>query len=79
MKVKVNIRDHIEENADHNDMLLVHASVDVDELFDTNPEPSVIYSPEGEISQKNLENPAGFWNNVGRNRSSLFQNKGAFE
>src|SRR5258707_14357108 len=36
MKVKVNIRDFIEENADHNDMLLVHASVDVDDLFDTN-------------------------------------------
>jgi len=45
----------------------------------TNPEPSVIYSPAGTISQKKLENPAGFWNNVGENRSSLFQNKGAFE
>jgi len=43
------------------------------------PEPSVIYSPKGKISQKKLENPAGFWNNVGRNMSSLFQNKGAFE
>jgi len=43
------------------------------------PEPSVIYSPAGTISQKKLENPAGFWNNVGENRSSLFQNKGAFE
>ncbi len=44
MKVKVNIRNYIEENADHNDMLLVHASVDVDELFDTNciPEESEI-------------------------------------
>jgi hypothetical protein len=39
MKVKVNIREHIEDNADHNDMLLVHASVDVDELFDTNSIP----------------------------------------
>ena len=36
MKVNVNIRDYFEENADHNDMLLVHASVDVDDLFDTN-------------------------------------------
>jgi hypothetical protein len=36
MKAKVNIRDFIEENADHNDMLLVHASVDVEDLFDTN-------------------------------------------
>jgi hypothetical protein len=43
------------------------------------PEPSVIYSPEGEISQKKIENPAGFWNNVGRNRSSPCQNKGSFE
>ena len=43
------------------------------------PEPSVIYSPAGTISQKKLENPASFWNNVGENRSSLFQNKGAFE
>jgi hypothetical protein len=48
-------------------------------LAHTNPEPSVIYSPAGTISQKKLENPAGFWNNVGENRSSLFQNKGAFE
>ena len=39
MKVKVNIRDYLEENADHNDMLLVHASVDVDDLFDTNSIP----------------------------------------
>ena len=45
----------------------------------TRPEPSVIYSPEGEISQKKIENPAGFWNNVGRNRSSPCQNKGSFE
>ena len=45
----------------------------------TRPEPSVIYSPPGKISQKKLENPAGFWNNVGENTSSLFQNKGAFE
>jgi hypothetical protein len=36
MKAKINIRDFIEDNADHNDMLLVHASVDVDDLFDTN-------------------------------------------
>jgi hypothetical protein len=36
MKATVNIRDFIEESADHNDMLLVHASVDVAELFDTN-------------------------------------------
>jgi hypothetical protein len=39
MKVKVNIREYIEANADHNDMLLVHASVDVDDLFDTNSIP----------------------------------------
>jgi len=43
------------------------------------PEPSVIYSPPGKISQKKLENPACFWNNVGENTSSLFQDKGAFE
>ena len=34
--------------------------------FSSRPEPSVIYSPGGEISQKKLENPAGFWNNIGR-------------
>jgi len=51
--------------------------LDVPQLV--SPEPSVIYSPKGKISQKKLENPAGFWNNVGRNMSSLFQNKGAFE
>ena len=45
----------------------------------SSPEPSVIYSPDGTISKKKLENPAGFWNNVGHNTSSLFQNKGAFE
>jgi hypothetical protein len=28
---------------------------------------------------KKLESPAGFWNNVGENTSSLFQDKGAFE
>jgi hypothetical protein len=43
------------------------------------PEPSVIYSPNGKISRKKLENPTGFWNNVGDNTSSLFQHKGAFE
>jgi hypothetical protein len=47
--------------------------------WQTRPEPSVIYSSEGKISQKKLENPAGFWNNVGSKISSLFQNKGAFE
>jgi hypothetical protein len=36
MKATVNIRDFIEDNADHNDMLLVHASLDVDDLFETN-------------------------------------------
>lgn len=36
MKAKVNIRDFIEENVDHNDMLLAHASIDVEDLFDTN-------------------------------------------
>jgi hypothetical protein len=45
----------------------------------SNPEPSVIYTPEGRISQKKLENPAGSWNNVGGNTSPIFQNKGAFE
>jgi len=43
------------------------------------PESSVIYNPEGKISQEKLENPAGFWNNVEENTFSLFQNKGAFE
>lgn len=43
------------------------------------PESSVIYNPEGKISQEKLENPAGFWNNVEENTVSLFQNKGAFE
>jgi hypothetical protein len=45
----------------------------------TSPEPSVIYNPNGKISRKKLENPTGFWNNVGGNTSSLFQHKGAFE
>jgi hypothetical protein len=45
----------------------------------TSPEPSVIYSPNGKIARKKLENPTGFWNNVGDNTSSLFQHKGAFE
>jgi hypothetical protein len=36
MKVKVNMREFIEENADHPDNLLAHASVDVDDLFETN-------------------------------------------
>jgi hypothetical protein len=45
----------------------------------TRPKTSVIYSLAGTISQKKLENPAGFWNNIGENTSSLFQNKGAFE
>jgi hypothetical protein len=39
----------------------------------------VIYSLAGTISQKKLENPAGFGNNGGENTSSLFQNQGAFE
>ncbi|MGA2705160.1 MAG: hypothetical protein ABSH35_29215, partial [Isosphaeraceae bacterium] len=39
------------------------------------PESSVIYNPEGKISQEKLENPAGFWNNVEENTVSLFQNK----
>jgi hypothetical protein len=39
----------------------------------------VIYNPAGKISEKKLENPAGFWNNTGENMSSLFQNKRAFE
>jgi hypothetical protein len=39
----------------------------------------VIYRPPGEIPQKKLENPASFWNNVGKNTSSLFQDKGVFE
>src|SRR5258707_526725 len=45
----------------------------------SNPKPSVIYSPPGKISQEKLESPAGFWNNIGENTSSLFQNQGAFE
>src|SRR5271157_1451588 len=45
----------------------------------SSPESSVIYNPEGKISQEKLENPAGFWNNVEENTFSLFQNKGAFE
>jgi hypothetical protein len=36
MKYRVNIREFIEDNADHSDMLLVHASVDLDDLFETN-------------------------------------------
>jgi hypothetical protein len=40
MKVKVNIRKFIEKNADHRDLLLVHASVDVGDLFDTNEIPA---------------------------------------
>jgi hypothetical protein len=36
MKVKVNIRDFIEQNADHCEALLVHATFDVDDLFETN-------------------------------------------
>ncbi len=39
MKVKVNIREFFEDNADHSDMLLAHASIDVDDLFDTNSIP----------------------------------------
>jgi hypothetical protein len=49
------------------------------DLLQTSPESSVIYNPEGKISQEKLENPAGFWNNVEENMFSLFQNKGAFE
>ncbi|MGA2706622.1 MAG: hypothetical protein ABSH35_36900, partial [Isosphaeraceae bacterium] len=41
---------------------------------ETSPESSVIYNPEGKISQEKLENPAGFWNNVEENTFSLFQN-----
>jgi hypothetical protein len=36
MKVKVNIREFIEENTDQPDSLLAHASVDVDDLFEMN-------------------------------------------
>jgi hypothetical protein len=43
------------------------------------PKPSVIYSPDGVISKKKLENPAGSWNNVGDITSSPLQDKGAFE
>jgi hypothetical protein len=39
MKVKVNIRDGLEESADYPDALLVYASVDIDDLFDTNSIP----------------------------------------
>jgi hypothetical protein len=36
MKVKFNIREFIEENAEQPDSLLVHASVDLDDLFEMN-------------------------------------------
>jgi hypothetical protein len=39
MKVKVNIRDRIEENAGPNGMVLVYASIDVLDLFETNDIP----------------------------------------
>jgi hypothetical protein len=31
------------------------------------------------VSKKKLENPTGFWNNVGEKTFSLLQHKGAFE
>jgi hypothetical protein len=36
MKVTVNIRDILTDNADHNDMLLYHGGVDIGDLLDTN-------------------------------------------
>jgi hypothetical protein len=47
--------------------------------IEASPRTSVIKSLAGTISQKKLEIPAGFCNNVGENTFSLFQNKGAFE
>jgi hypothetical protein len=57
----------------------IHALSNMLDGKSSSPEPSVIYTPEGRISQKKLENPAGSWNNVGGNTSPIFQNKGAFE
>jgi hypothetical protein len=45
----------------------------------SSPEPSVIFGLHGATFKKKLENPSVFWNNEGRNTSSLFQKKGAFE
>ena len=39
----------------------------------------MMYRPIGQNRAKKLENPRGFWNNVCRNTSSLFQDSGAFE
>jgi hypothetical protein len=39
MKINVNIRDFIASKADQGETLLVHASCDVDDLFDTNSIP----------------------------------------
>ncbi len=36
MKLRINIRDFIEENTDQGETLLVHATFDVDDLFETN-------------------------------------------
>src|SRR5262249_31781053 len=48
-------------------------------LWDSSPQPSVIYGPLGSILEKRLENPARSWNNGGGNTSSSFQGRGAFE
>ena len=37
MKLSINVRDHLQESSDHGgDLLLLHTSVDVDDLLDTN-------------------------------------------
>jgi hypothetical protein len=43
------------------------------------PQPSVICSENSSQSEKKLESPRRFWNNIGRNTSSLFQTTEAFE
>jgi hypothetical protein len=45
----------------------------------TRPQPSVICSENSSQPEKKLESPRRFWNNRGRNTSSLFQPTEAFE
>jgi hypothetical protein len=44
----------------------------------TSPYPSVIYRPAIAIFWKKLENLPGFWNNIGGNTSSIFQDQRGF-
>ena len=44
-----------------------------------NPQPSVRKKKSGLKIEKRLENLQRLWNNVGKNTSSLFQMKEAFE